>query len=207
MSTRSPVTCCEAGADRGALAPVLSACVTIFVVLSPQLREHLPRAVVAAVVDDDELAVDGQVDRTHAPQDLDDRVALVEDRHDHRELAVRLDGGRPMSGTGAPCAPGSRCRSCPRSFGTSRNVRIRPSAAGPRAPSPSTSRASVMSGWRWVGSSVGSGSNTISDDEPVTSSTAWASSRIVNSFGLPMLTGPTWSDRRSPRMPRIRSST
>ena len=47
-----------------------------------------------------------------------------------------------------------------------------------------------MSGWRTCGSSTGSGSKTISLGEPVTSMTVSASSRIVNSLGLPMLTGP-----------------
>ena len=45
-----------------------------------------------------------------------------------------------------------------------------------------------------VGSSTGSGSNTISDVEPVTSITMSASSSIVNSSGLPMFTGSIQSE-------------
>src|ERR1039457_2289126 len=46
-----------------------------------------------------------------------------------------------------------------------------------------------MSGWRWNGSTWGSGWWTISDREAVSEITRSANSRIVNSFGLPMLTG------------------
>ena len=61
--------------------------------------------------------------------------------------------------------------------------------AGSPAPSRAPARARVMSGWRTCGSSTGSASNTISLLEPVTCRTAWASSSIVNSPGLPMFTG------------------
>ena len=53
-----------------------------------------------------------------------------------------------------------------------------------------------MSGQRRVGSSVGSGSKTISEAEPVTSRTKWASSSMVRSSGFPMLTGPTSEESR-----------
>ena len=59
------------------------------------------------------------------------------------------------------------------------------------------------------GSSTGRASNTISDDEPVTSSTTSANSRIVNSSGLPMLTGPMSSrveQGEQPPRPRRRRS-
>ena len=65
----------------------------------------------------------------------------------------------------------------------------------------------MMSGWRWVGSSVGSGRCSITDDEPVTSSTISASSLIVNSLGLPMLTGWFSPESRRAITPRISSST
>ena len=68
-----------------------------------ELAQHVAGAVVAAVVDDDDLALDavGKLDRAHAPQDLDDGVALVEDRHDDRELAELRRGVRSRSATGA----------------------------------------------------------------------------------------------------------
>ena len=55
---------------------------------------------------------------------------------------------------------------------------------------PNTALASEMSGRRRLGSSTGSGRYSISDEEPVIASTLVASSSMVNSFGLPMFTGP-----------------
>jgi hypothetical protein len=55
-----------------------------------ELAQHVARAVAAAVVDDDDLEVDRQIDHPHAPHDLGHRVALVEHGHDHRQLAVLL---------------------------------------------------------------------------------------------------------------------
>jgi hypothetical protein len=60
---------------------------------------------------------------------------------------------------------------------------------------------------RCVGSSTGSSSKTISDDEPVTSMASCASSRIVNSLSFPMFIGPVWSLSRRAMKPRISSST
>jgi hypothetical protein len=51
-----------------------------------------------------------------------------------------------------------------------------------------------MSGWRCVGSPIGSGSNTMSEDDPVTSRMMSAKSSIVYSSGLPILTGSTTSE-------------
>ena len=76
----------EAGADRRALAPVLRVAEHAHGAVA-ELAEHVAGAVVAAVVDDDDLAVERELDRAHAAHDLHDRVALVEDGHDHRELA------------------------------------------------------------------------------------------------------------------------
>ena len=67
------------------------------------------------------------------------------------------------------------------------------SSAHLRLPAELRLGASVMSGWRCVGSSAGSGRCTIFEREPVSSITSSASSRIVNSPGLPRLTGPVKS--------------
>eukprot|EP01139_Manchomonas_bermudensis_P000525 Amastigsp_a543_1313.p3 type:complete len:110 gc:universal Amastigsp_a543_1313:1043-714(-) len=74
---------------------------------------------------------------------------------------------------------------------------------------PSFSRASVMSGLRCVGSSTGTGRFTSFAAVPESSMTICASSRMVYSSGLPVLTGP-----RNPEslfimriMASIRSST
>ena len=70
-------------------------------------------------------------------------------------------------------------------------------------------RAFSISGWRWRGSSAGSGFSTISDLEPVMSMIVSASSRMVNSVGLPRLIGPVTSAGLSisRTRPSIRSST
>ena len=82
-----------------------------------------------------------------------------------------------------------------------------PSRSGILGSQPSNFFALVMSGRRRAGSSCGSGSNTISDFDPVTPSTSCAHSIIVNSPGFPMFTGPCSSDSDSSRMPSIRSDT
>ena len=78
----------EAGADRGALPAVLGVRDDLDGAVA-ELGEHGVGAVVAAVVHDDELAVERQLDDPHAAQDLDDGVALVVHGHDDRELPVR----------------------------------------------------------------------------------------------------------------------
>jgi hypothetical protein len=67
---------------------------------------------------------------------------------------------------------------------------------------PSRVRALVMSGQRRVGSSWGRASKRSSLFEPVASSTAWAHSRMVNSSGLPMLTGSARLSARGAGCPR-----
>ena len=69
-------------------------------------------------------------------------------------------------------------------------VRVSPSLSGDRGDQPSTSCALEISGRRWRGSSCGSGRCTIREREPISSITCEASSRMVNSVGLPMLIGP-----------------
>ena len=75
---------------------------------------------------------------------------------------------------------------------------------------PKCSRARVISGWRWRGSSWGKGAWTSGEREPVSSRTASASSIIVNSPGLPMFTGPVRSSgyhrRPGPRLASFRSN-
>src|SRR5262249_36717960 len=72
-------------------------------------------------------------------------------------------------------------------------VRFRPSSSCTVGAQPSAERASAMSGWRWRGSSCGRGWNTSLERLPVSLSVISASSRIVNSTGLPRLTGPVSS--------------
>ena len=70
-------------------------------------------------------------------------------------------------------------------------------------------RASEMSDCRCWGSSAGRGRWTIFDFEPVREITSRASSAMVNSFGLPMFTGPVKSSGVSSimrTMTSIRSS-
>ena len=143
-----------------------------------ELAQHVAGAVGAAVVDDHDLEVDRQVDRAHAAHDLDDGVALVEHRHDHRQLAVvvrRLQLCHRASGTSRACGRDLRGgRPWDANRAPARRARCRDAAAGDRR--------------------SGSGSNTRSRSAPVTSSTSSASSSMVNSSGLPMFIGPTWSD-------------
>ena len=69
--------------------------------------------------------------------------------------------------------------------------------------------ANVMSGLRCFGSSLGNGRNTMVDLDPVKRMTSSASSSMVNSTGLPRLTGPTTSGPEfiMRTKPSIRSST
>jgi hypothetical protein len=76
-------------------------------------------------------------------------------------------------------------------------VRARPCSSGIVGSQPSFSRATEMSGWRCLGSSAGSGRRMISELLPVWRIAISASSRMVNSAGLPMLTGPV-TRRASP---------
>ncbi len=104
-------------------------------------------------------------------------------QHDAAPVGVPLDRGVRRD-WGLSC----RRRRAPRRR-TARSSAGAPRGGRPCGSQPRISLASVMSGWRTCGSSVGSASNTISEREPVTSITALASSSSVNSFGLPMLTG------------------
>ena len=79
-------------------------------------------------------------------------------------------------------------------------VCFKPSASGILGSQSSRSLASVMSGRRRVGSSAGNGRLTNLLDEPVNSITCSANSRMVNSVGLPMLTGPVKSSTFIMRM-------
>src|SRR5262249_41436027 len=75
------------------------------------LLENIAGAVAAAVVDHDDLAFDaiGKFDGTHPPQNLRERVALVEDGNDHRDLAkVRRGHGLAPRGSCRGCAPDLR---------------------------------------------------------------------------------------------------
>ena len=65
----------------------------------------------------------------------------------------------------------------------------------------------AMSGWRTLGSSIGSASKTISERDSVTSTIASAISSRVISEGLPMFTGSCTPDSWRATRPRTRSST
>ena len=77
----------EAAADGRALAPVHVVGDDAHGAVG-ELAQHVARAVGAAVVDDHDLEVDGQLDLAHAAHDLHHGVALVEHGDDHRQLAV-----------------------------------------------------------------------------------------------------------------------
>ena len=96
-----------------------------------------------------------------------------------RRRALPKAARRERACLGADDGLAGRAGSCRRS----------PSSSATSGSQPSTCRARVMSGWRTWGSSTGSASKTISLGEPVTLSTAFASSSSVNSSGLPMFTG------------------
>src|SRR5512139_582317 len=72
-------------------------------------------------------------------------------------------------------------------------VRFRPSSNGTVGAHASEERANEISGWRWRGSSWGKGRNTSFERLPVSFRVISASSRMVNSTGLPRLTGPVIS--------------
>ena len=111
--------------------------------------------------------------------------------HDHRQRLVGPQRGQlGQFGLGHPARPASP------SVRSSRSCVRCPPAGRSCGSHPSSRRASVMSGQRRVGSSVGSGSKTTSDVDPVTSRTKCARSSIERSSGLPMLTGPV-SDESS----------
>ena len=99
-------------------------------------------------------------------------------------LSNLVSGNRPVVLCYFPAASSFRKKS---------TVWARPSRSGIVGSQPSVALARVMSGRRRTGSSCGSGWKTISDVEPASSLTIVASSRIVNSPGLPRFTGPTSS--------------
>src|SRR5581483_7448022 len=132
-------------------------------------RQRRQRAVGRPVVDDD--------DRLDAlPAQAADAVGEKAAR-----VVVDDDGGDVVGRVGQ----------VPRSSAKYEAVRARPSRSGISGCQPSTFWASEMSGLRRAGSSTGRASNTISDDELVSSTASCASSRIEYSSGLPMFMGPT----------------
>ena len=144
-----------------------------------ELAQHVAGAVGAAVVDDDDLAVEPSGSSTARMRRTisTTRVALVETGTIDRELAelrrrrVTLGHGRAPPGTSRACA---------------RDLR----GARSSAPSRAARARGVMSGRRCVGIVDRAAARTRAPSvEPVTSSTSSASSSIVNSSGLPMFTG------------------
>ncbi len=159
--TYSPVACSNPVRTAAPL-PRLWSCMTMRTVLSPSWRStsRVPSLLPSSTTMISRSTPSGSSTARMRRSDLDQRVALVEDRHDDRELAQLR---RCADGHARPRARSSRYHSCMRRKTLAQ--RDRP------APSRAASRARVMSGRRRVGSPTGSGSNTISDVEPVTSRT------------------------------------
>ena len=80
-----------------------------------------------------------------------------------------------------------------------------PLSTSTRGSQPSRLRARVMSGWRTLGSSAGSGMKTSSLREPASLTIIWASASSVISYGLPRLTGSLTGLFMSRQMPSTRS--
>ena len=133
----------EPGAHRGAL-PAIAFVHEDANRAVAELAQHVAGAVGAAVVDDDDLALDavGELDRAHAPHHLHHGVALVVDGHDDRELADL----RRRACHARPRVRSSRYQAC---------MRSRPSRSSIFGSHCSSSRARVMSGRRRVGSPIG----------------------------------------------------
>src|SRR4029078_11342891 len=119
-----------------------------------------------------ERDVDGPVERLRLVVDADPEVARRLPR-----LCERTEDDRREDGRGDPEAPHPQIRTASRPSALSQ--RVRPSSRLISGCHPSTWRARVMSGRRTCGSSVGSASNTISLDEPVTLMTVCVRSHIV----------------------------
>ena len=117
-----------------------------------------------------------ELDRAHAAHDLDHGVALVVDRHDHRELPELVP--RAFSSCHALAPPVPVVRAGETFAELDRRL---PAEELP---------ASEMSGRRCVGVVGGQRlEHEVDASTPVTSSTSSASSSIVNSSGLPMFIG------------------
>src|SRR5262245_23305743 len=88
-------------------------------------------------------------------------------------------------------------------------VRCKPSSNGTLGSHPRVRLASVISGWRCVGSSCGRGLKTILECVPVSFRTISATSSMVYSPGFPKFIGPTQSSGLciSAMSPPMRSST
>ena len=175
----------EPGADRRALALVALVRDTRTVLSRAGASTSLG-AVGAPVVDDHDLEVDRQLDRAHPAHDLDHGVALVVDRHDHRELpepcrVVQLAATVPpvpVVGAGETLAELDLRMPAEHLLGE-RDV--------------GSALRGVVDGQRLE--------RQLRRSQPVTSSTSSASSRMVNSFGLPMFIGPTWSESSNAEEP------
>src|ERR1700736_447651 len=86
-------------------------------------------------------------------------------------------------------------------------VRANPSSSPTSGCQPRSLRARVMSGRRCLGSSMGSGLNSIGLLEADKRTMIWASSSTVTSSGLPRLTGRSSPFSTAARTPRTRSDT
>src|SRR5262249_23699501 len=130
------------------------------------------------------------------------RAEVVDDLHLVAVGDQAVDHVRPDE----PRATGDEDSHAPRRVRNQSMVRRSPSSVSTRGSQPSSARARVMSGWRTLGSSSGSGPNTISLVEPVTRTMRLARSSNVISCGLPMLTGSLTGASISRPMPSTRSS-
>ena len=120
-------------------------------------------------------AGDGEIGPAHAP--------VNRKRHTFRS-------GNPQPARNAANPPAGRSAISCSKYGI---VRRKPSSNGTTGLHPNFDCAIAISGRRCRGSSCGNGRCTTRDCEPVSATTRSASSRIVNSPGLPRFTGPITS--------------
>ena len=114
-----------------------------------QRGQHLVGAVHRAVVDDDDLPVERQVDHAHPAQDL---ATVLRSLNTGTMTDSSLYAGRVERGSGRLIGVDPRA-----GRRTTAPCRSSPSRSGDLGSQPSSVRARVMSGRRWVGSSCGSG--------------------------------------------------
>src|SRR5262249_46827947 len=103
-----------------------------------------------------------------------------------------LEGLRGFQGTHGQTPLHGDCTVCNKVLKYA-TVRCKPSSSVTLGSHPRACLASVISGWRCVGSSCGRGLKTILERAPVSFSTISATSRMVYSPGFPKFTGPIQS--------------
>src|SRR5712691_5948116 len=119
-----------------------------------------------------------------------------------------LEGLGSFQGTHGQTPPHGYCMACSKvvKYAT---VRCKPSSSPTLGSHPRVCLASVISGWRCVGSSCGRGLKTILERAPVSFRIISATSRMVYSPGFPKFIGPMQSSGLciNAMSPSMRSST